>query len=160
MEDGMHVRSEAVGAYNTVRLVGNVTRQEQQQLRAARSPAVTRQATMALISNFEEVLINLRGGSPKAHHWEEVAKAIAESCPTPIDGAQCKSKIDNLKKKYKQEANGGTGEPNASTEKANAGTGEQPSTWPYFEAMTPPLWDPTWQLLVCSNLLIKTNFHQ
>lgn len=79
-------------------------------------------ATETLIDAWGERYVHLSRGNLKHNHWQEVADAVTSRDnyrKPPKTDAQCKNRIDTLKKKYKQE-------------KAKIAATGGSSPWPFF----------------------------
>ncbi|XP_024544222.1 trihelix transcription factor ASIL2-like [Selaginella moellendorffii] len=82
------------------------------------------QAVWTLLSIYEDKWRQVEWGNLKARHWEEVATTFAAAgglrC-LPKSPLQCKNKVEDLKKKFK--------------EKMHKGSSSSSSKWPYFARM-------------------------
>lgn len=62
--------------------------------------------TVALIDAYRDKWYALRRGNLKATHWQEVAEAVSQRCPTaspPKTAVQCRHKMEKLRKRYRTE---------------------------------------------------------
>lgn len=69
-------------------------------------PCWSHDETVALIDAYRDKWYSLRRGNLKANHWQEVADAVASSCPSasPAKTAvQCRHKMEKLRKRYRTE---------------------------------------------------------
>ncbi|XP_078444912.1 sequence-specific DNA binding transcription factor [Wolffia australiana] len=63
-------------------------------------------ATAALVEAWGERFLELGRGNLRQHHWQEVADVVSardDYAKPPKSQAQCKNRVDTLKKKYKLE---------------------------------------------------------
>ncbi|XP_010558214.1 PREDICTED: uncharacterized protein LOC104826936 isoform X2 [Tarenaya hassleriana] len=78
-----------------------------------------------LLDAYSEKFTQLNRGNLRGRDWEEVAAAVSERCEKQSKSVeQCKNKIDNLKKRYKQERH----------RMNNVGISAS-SHWPWFKQM-------------------------
>ena len=84
-----------------------------------------------LVSIWGAEYVRLGKGNMQQKHWERIAQELngtesvkAEQC-NPVTVKQCQTKINTLKKTFKDELN------------SKSGTGGVNSTWPYFELLAP-----------------------
>ncbi|KAF8099718.1 hypothetical protein N665_0238s0046 [Sinapis alba] len=69
-------------------------------------PCWSLEETIALIDGYRDKWYALSRGNLKANHWEEVAEAVAATCPgvTPRKTAvQCRHKMEKLRQRYRTE---------------------------------------------------------
>ncbi|KAG0476185.1 hypothetical protein HPP92_013026 [Vanilla planifolia] len=95
-------------------------------------------ATSSLIDAWGERFLDLNRGSLKQKQWQEVAEVVSsrdDYTKAPRTEAQCKNRIDTLKKKYKLEK-----------AKITAGGPSASSSWPFFhrlDALLGPVTKPS-----------------
>ncbi|GAB4861996.1 hypothetical protein Ancab_037250 [Ancistrocladus abbreviatus] len=69
-------------------------------------PCWSHEETVALIDSYREIWYTLRRGNLRALHWEEVSDSVARRCPRaipPKTSAQCRHKMEKLRKRYRTE---------------------------------------------------------
>ncbi|KAK6935090.1 Myb/SANT-like DNA-binding domain 4 [Dillenia turbinata] len=69
------------------------------------SPCWTHDETLALIDSYRDKWYSLRRGHLRSSDWESVASSVASLCPStpPKSSAQCRHKIEKLRKRYRTE---------------------------------------------------------
>ncbi|KAK6947510.1 Myb/SANT-like DNA-binding domain 4 [Dillenia turbinata] len=69
------------------------------------SPCWAHDETLALIDSYRDKWYSLRRGHLRSTDWESVASSVASLCPStpPKSSAQCRHKIEKLRKRYRTE---------------------------------------------------------